>query len=144
MTLFFLAVSIISPSATATEFVSLARIFFDHDKVSLRAGAQAELTQAAALLQQNPAVTRLIVQCHTDEVGGLRYNDRLSDQRCLATLDYLRALGVRPELIHAIGYGEHRPNDENWTREGKQRNRHVEVFALVREPPPPPEVKPPG
>jgi len=53
-------------------------------------------------------------------------------------LHYLVEKGVRPERLAATGYGEYRPVDSNDAKEGRQKNRRVEIVILppvVKKPP---------
>jgi chemotaxis protein MotB len=38
--------------------------------------------------------------------------------------------GINPERLSAISYGEYKPTDDNQTKEGRQRNRRVEIVIL--------------
>ncbi len=119
-------------------FEAVARVLFIHDDVALDDSAQHKLTQAAEQLRDQTDVQRVLIRGHTDEVGQVEYNEGLADQRALAVRDYLAALGVQPDWLHLHGHGEHAPQDENWTRLGRARNRWVEVYVVHALPPPAP------
>ena len=46
--------------------------------------------------------------------------------------NYLLDLGVDPDQLTAVGYGESRPIRSNDTEQGRERNRRVE-FNVVSE-----------
>ncbi len=111
-------------------FENVARVWFVHDDVALDDSAQRELARLAQRLRTESELSRILIRGHADEVGLAAYNDSLSDQRALAVRDYLAALGIAPELLYLQGHGEHAPQDENWTRLGRARNRWVEVYTV--------------
>jgi outer membrane protein OmpA-like peptidoglycan-associated protein len=72
--------------------------------------------------------SKVVIEGHTDAVGDEALNKALSQSRAESIQKYLVAsLGVDPELIRAVGYGEERPIANNQTAEGRALNRRVEV-----------------
>jgi len=64
---------------------------------------------------------------HTDTVGGLEYNDKLSRARAERMRDMLVELGIPPERIQAAGRGKREllvPTEDNIS---EPRNRRVEI-----------------
>jgi outer membrane protein OmpA-like peptidoglycan-associated protein len=114
----------------AMRFITLGRVTFVSDKWQLTDAAQRLLDKVAAYLLTNPGAERVLLDAHTDWVGGAHFNDKLSDQRARSVEDYLVSKGIDPTLIHWRGHGEHAPIDENWTRLGRDRNRQVEMYAI--------------
>lgn len=47
-------------------------------------------------------------------------------------MHYLSDQGVDPKRLSAIGYGEYHPVDSNDTKEGRQKNRRVEIVILPK------------
>jgi outer membrane protein OmpA-like peptidoglycan-associated protein len=111
-------------------FIGLGRVTFVSNKWVLSDTAKRQLDGIAAYLLANPGAERLLLEGHTDWVGGAKFNDTLSDKRALAVSDYLVSKGIAPELILWKGRGKHAPVDENWTRLGRVRNRQVELYAI--------------
>jgi outer membrane protein OmpA-like peptidoglycan-associated protein len=111
-------------------FVNLGRITFVSNKAQLTDAAKRALDKMSAYLIAHPDAERVLLEGHTDWVGGFKYNDKLSDKRALAVQDYLVSKGVDPTLIRWKGHGEYAPIDENWTRLGRDRNRQVELYAV--------------
>lgn len=70
----------------------------------------------------------LVVEGHTDSRGGERLNQQLSQNRAQAVLNRLvTRLGLPPNRISAIGYGETRPIANNETEEGRAQNRRIDL-----------------
>lgn len=70
----------------------------------------------------------LVVEGHTDSHGSDETNMSLSQARAESVRAYL--LGTThmdPALITAVGYGETQPVANNETREGRQRNRRIDI-----------------
>lgn len=112
------------------EFIPLQSVRFAHDADELDERARLILDDVAMLIRHLPGVTRVIVKGHTDSIGGEDYNDTLSDRRAETVHDYLIERGISLHLLQAIGYGYHVPIDEEWTREGRARNRRVEIYIV--------------
>jgi OOP family OmpA-OmpF porin len=65
---------------------------------------------------------------YTDSIGSEAYNQQLSERRANAVRDYLvNDLGVNPANVTASGKGEADPAASNDTREGRAKNRRVEM-----------------
>ncbi|WP_052701041.1 OmpA family protein [Loktanella sp. S4079] len=62
---------------------------------------------------------------HTDSQGGEAENQRLSEARAQAVLDYMVDLGVEASTMQAVGFGETNPVATNDTREGRAANRRI-------------------
>jgi chemotaxis protein MotB len=58
-------------------------------------------------------------------------NWELSAARAVSVVDLFTSLGLDPELMGAIGFGEHRPLAENTTVEGRSKNRRVVVRVFT-------------
>jgi outer membrane protein OmpA-like peptidoglycan-associated protein len=114
------------------EFIPIHPVRFEFDDDTLSDGARWILDDTALLIRHLPGVTRVIVKGFTDVVAGEVYNDGLSDRRAAAVRDYLIERGVAVRMLHVTGYGMSNPVDEEWTREGRARNRRVEIY-IVRE-----------
>ena len=72
--------------------------------------------------------SRLVVEGHTDSLGGAQSNMALSRSRAQAVGVWLSGrLGVSGDRISALGYGETRPVANNETAQGRARNRRIEV-----------------
>ncbi len=71
---------------------------------------------------------RVTIEGHTDSFGGDDANQTLSQDRAIAVRQYLLAnMDFDPSRIEAMGYGETRPVASNETKEGRARNRRIDI-----------------
>ena len=103
-------------------------LLFDLDQAVLRADAQAVADDMARWLLADRTAAVVEVAGHTDDQGGVVYNQELSERRARAVRDALVARGVAPERLVARGYGVMRPITDNSTRELRSRNRRVDFI----------------
>lgn len=101
-------------------------ILFEFDKWVIKDAFSPELDQWVDYFQNNPQVTAQIAG-HTDSTGPATYNQKLSEKRAQAVINYLVTKGVAPERLTARGFGESKPAAQNTTSEGRQKNRRVEL-----------------
>ncbi len=98
---------------------------FATGSAKLTSELEALLDIAAGILIRNPTLA-MQIEGHTDSVGSAESNLRLSVARAESAESYLVALGVDPERLTAVGYGEAQPIADNDTSEGRAQNRRVE------------------
>jgi len=103
-------------------------IVFDSKKATLKEGAGSEvvLEQLKLFLDENPQVTKLRVEGHTDNVGQPGDNEKLSGERALTIKKWLIDKGIAKERLIAVGFGEKKPIADNSKEEGKAQNRRTE------------------
>lgn len=103
-------------------------IVFDTGAATLKSGAGNEeiLEQLRAYLEENPKVTLMRIEGHTDNVGKPPDNLKLSGERALTIKKYLVDKKIDAKRIIAIGFGESKPVADNATDEGKAQNRRTE------------------
>lgn len=58
-------------------------------------------------------------------------NWELSAARAVSVVDLFASLGIDPELMGAIGFGEHRPKADNNSVEGRSKNRRVVIRVFT-------------
>jgi outer membrane protein OmpA-like peptidoglycan-associated protein len=112
--------------------VTLPGIFFDTGSATLKPGARRSLEQIAEQLTANPTAY-VVVEGHTDSVGGAQMNQRLSEQRAAAVRNFLAQQGVPGERIATTGRGQEMPIATNATPAGRQQNRRVELIITERQ-----------
>jgi OOP family OmpA-OmpF porin len=100
---------------------------FDFDKATLKPGALVGLDDLVAKLKGATALNTVTVTGHTDGLGGVAYNQKLSVRRADAVRDYLVAHGVPADKIKTTGKGKSEPIADNKTEAGRAKNRRVEV-----------------
>jgi len=96
------------------------RVFFEFDKSRLTAEAEKTVTRLAAWLKQHPD-TSLMVEGHADERGTREYNIALGARRANSVKDFLVVLGVDPNRLQTVSFGEERPavlgsNEQAWAQ----------------------------
>lgn len=106
-------------------------VIFNFNSTELSKLAQAEIEAVYAFLKQNPSA-RIFIAGHTDNVGTPDYNQKLSQNRAFAVLDYFKTLGLSNNKISAKGYGATQPLKSNETEEGRAQNRRV-AFKIIQE-----------
>lgn len=86
----------------------LLPIYFDFDKSNIREDQQARIEKNAAFLKANSAV-KLRLEGNCDERGTNEYNMALGERRALSAKKYLVNLGIHPDRLHTLSYGEEKP-----------------------------------
>ena len=76
----------------------------------------------------------IIAVGHTDSVGSDAYNQKLSVRRAEAVKAYLVSKGIEKNRIYTEGKGEKQPVADNKTKEGRTKNRRVEIEVVGTRP----------
>ena len=113
----------------------LSEVFFDSGKDVIRGDGKESLQKVAEVLKQNVPNSNVAIEGHTDnqpiKYSRWKSNWELSSARALAVVHYLiDECKVKPTRLSANGYGEFKPVASNDTKEGKQKNRRVEIVIL--------------
>ncbi|MFH2069403.1 MAG: peptidoglycan-associated lipoprotein Pal [Candidatus Omnitrophota bacterium] len=114
---------------TDEEKVVFKMIHFDFDKSDIRADARSVLEKVADYLKKNPKV-KIVIEGHCDEMGTEEYNMALGERRALSARRYLVSLGVAPERIGTISYGEHQPIDPAHNETAWALNRNCQFKIM--------------
>jgi len=104
-------------------------ILFDFDKSNIRTVSKPILNKLAVYLEQHPKL-KLGVEGHTDIIGGMDYNIKLSQRRANAVKSYLVNIGIASVRLKPSGFGYTKPVADNSTAMGRQLNRRV-VFRKL-------------
>jgi OOP family OmpA-OmpF porin len=104
----------------------IENILFDFDKAIIKAKYYPDLDEIVRVLNENPDLS-VEVQGHTCWIGTKRYNQKLSERRAKAVVEYFKKKGIDPSRISWKGYGETKPAFPNTEREGRIKNRRVEL-----------------
>jgi len=108
------------------EIIKLEGVYFNHDSAELRSASVATLDKAVATLNRRASI-HVEVAAHTDSSGSDGYNQSLSERRAASVMDYLVAHGIDASRLTSKGYGESQPVVSNGTKEGRAKNRRVEL-----------------
>lgn len=107
--------------------VNLPDVLFAPGNADLTQEAIGTVTIIADIINQAPT-RRLAVEGHTDDVGTIDYNYRLSQSRSNRVAQQLESAGVVRGKISIHAFGETTPIATNQTDEGRARNRRVEII----------------
>ncbi len=117
------------PTPAATKVTYAADAFFDFDKAVLKPAGKAKLDDLIAKVKDiNLEV--IIAVGHTDSVGSDAYNQKLSIKRSEAVKAYLVSKGIEKNRVYTEGKGEKQPVADNKTRDGRSKNRRVEIEVV--------------
>jgi len=105
------------------------KIYFTTGKSIIKPQSFPILDEIAQVLNDSTKL-RIRIEGHTDSQGSARYNQRLSQKRANAVMNYLISKGIVPSRLEAVGFGESRPIAPNDSEEGRAKNRRVE-FVIV-------------
>jgi len=115
--------------AVATKVTYAADAFFDFDKSVLKPEGKAKLDDLVSKVKDiNLEV--IIAVGHTDSVGSDAYNQKLSVRRSEAVKAYLVSKGIEKNRVYTEGKGEKQPVADNKTKEGRAKNRRVEIEVV--------------
>jgi outer membrane protein OmpA-like peptidoglycan-associated protein/opacity protein-like surface antigen len=90
------------------------------------------LDNIARVMAAHLEIWKVKVEGYTDDVGKAEKNQKLSQDRANAVVEYLVKKGVAPERLEAVGHGQDSPIGDNKTAKGREANRRVE-FNIVNE-----------
>lgn len=91
--------------------------------------AKSALDGFVTLVKQHPNA-HIQVDGHTDATGEADYNQWLSEKRAASVKVYIQSAGVSASRIETSGHGQTNPVADNKTKEGRQKNRRVEITIL--------------
>lgn len=116
----------LSESIAATGKAAVYGIYFDTGKSEVKPESDAALDEITKLLKQNTSLSLYVVG-HTDNVGTLETNMKLSADRAAAVVKALIARGIDGSRLKPAGVGPYCPVASNAADEGKAKNRRVEL-----------------
>jgi len=116
----------LSASIAATGKAAVYGIYFDTGKSFVKPESNPSLEEITKLLKQNGTLTLYVVG-HTDNVGSLESNLKLSADRADAVVKALSGKGIAASRLKPAGVGPYCPVASNRTEDGKAMNRRVEL-----------------
>ncbi|HVI46742.1 MAG TPA: OmpA family protein [Chitinophaga sp.] len=118
--------------------IVLNNIYYDFGKATLRPESKIVLDTVVDILNENPKLT-IEMSAHTDSVGSVKFNNKLSQDRAQSCVNYLISRGISSSRLIAKGYGKSRPIAPNSlpnhkdNPDGRQLNRRTEFKVLRRQ-----------
>jgi len=103
---------------------------FDSGRSNLKDEHIVLLNKMEQIIQLFPQ-SKIVVEGHTDALGDANSNQRLSEKRAFAVMQYIRQkLFIPADRIQAIGYGSERPIGSNKTADGRAKNRRIDIVIM--------------
>ncbi|MBW2642104.1 MAG: OmpA family protein [Deltaproteobacteria bacterium] len=106
-----------------------AVVMYDFDSAEIKSEAYPMLDEAVLILGKNPEL-KVEIDGHTDNVGPAAYNMNLSERRAKAVMQYFVDKGVEAQRLTTKGFGSTNPAASNDTKEGRAKNRRVELTPV--------------
>jgi OOP family OmpA-OmpF porin len=110
--------------------IRLPIVHFDFDKYNIKKIYVPDLDEHVAYLKEHPT-SPVTVEGHTDYMGSVQYNQKLSERRASAVRQYLIQQGIAPARIQTVGFGKLKPISDNKSAEGRAVNRRAEFEVMV-------------
>ena len=110
----------------------LNNIFFDFNKSTLRPESYKTLSLLLATLKNYQGMS-IEISGHTDNVGSMTFNQKLSENRAAVVREYLIRNGIAAKRLNAVGKSFRQPIASNETDAGRQLNRRTEIKILGME-----------
>ncbi|MDO9511501.1 MAG: OmpA family protein [Bacteroidales bacterium] len=122
---------------TGTAVIKLDKIYYAYDKCNINSRAAEELNRLVKLMYDFPDMI-IELSSHTDCRGSNAYNEKLSQCRADAAVEYILSKGIKSEKIKAKGYGEEKLVNNcgdgiECTEKQHQENRRTE-FKIIQCP----------
>ena len=105
-------------------------VHFNLDSSAINKPEQPKIEEVATYYKANPGQL-LLIEGHCDERGTEGYNLALGDRRALALREYLVNLGVSPESIHTVSFGEQKPVATGHTDAAWKQNRRGQFILII-------------
>jgi OOP family OmpA-OmpF porin len=117
------------PKPVAEKITFAADVFFDFDKSVIKPEGKSKLDDVSNKVR-GINLEVVIAIGHADSTGSDAYNQRLSVRRAEAVKAYLVSKGIEGNRVYTEGKGEKQPVADNKTREGRAKNRRVEIEVI--------------
>lgn len=116
---------------TVGDIIPLWDIYFATGESEVLQQSYNELVKLRTLLEEHPGM-KIELRGHTDNQGTVDYNQKLSEARAKAVMEYLIDKGIDKRRLSWTGFGKSQPVADNGTAEGRRKNRRVE-YRVVAE-----------
>ena len=123
----------VPPAVAASKVTFAADAFFDFDKYVLKPEGRAKLDDLVSKIK-DVNLEVIIAVGHTDWIGTVQYNQKLSVRRAEAVKAYLVSKGIEKNRVYTEGKGKSQPIADNRTAAGRAQNRRVEIEVVGTRP----------
>ncbi|MBC7425893.1 MAG: OmpA family protein, partial [Bacteroidia bacterium] len=111
--------------------IALNNVFFVRSKAELLPDSFSELDRLVKVLTDNPDL-KIELSGHTDNVGDVALNLKLSEDRVVTIKNYLMSKNISAKRLSGKGYGGSKPIANNATEETRKLNRRVEFIIIAK------------
>ena len=94
------------------QLLGLNSVYFDLNGYSLKESVKETLRSNKEWIDNNSNVKQVVLEGHCDPLGSEAYNIGLGERRAQAVYNYLLSLGLSPDKMSLISYGEEKPISE--------------------------------
>ncbi len=106
-------------------------ILFDFNKAEIKPESYEIIDEIVDVMMSNPKL-KLEIQGHTDNIGGIEFNLKLSEERARAVYNSLVSKGIDESRLRYRGFGFSLPVTSNDTEVGRAQNRRTEFVVLAK------------
>jgi OmpA-OmpF porin, OOP family len=117
------------PKPVAEKVTFAADVLFDFDKAVIKPEGKSKLDDISNKVR-GINLEVVIAIGHADSTGSDAYNQRLSVRRSESVKAYMVSKGIEPNRVYTEGKGEKQPVADNKTRDGRAKNRRVEIEVI--------------
>lgn len=117
------------PEVPIEEVVLSSETTFEFNSAQLKPAAFPELDRLLAEMKKYP-LSRWKIEGHTDNIGSISGNLKMSRMRAESVLNYFVSRGVPQVRFEVVGLGSKNPIATNSTLEGRALNRRVEIKRI--------------
>jgi OOP family OmpA-OmpF porin len=117
------------PKPVAEKVTFAADVLFDFDKSVIKPEGRSKLDDISGKAK-GVNLEVVIAIGHADSTGSDAYNQRLSVRRAESVKAYLVSKGIEANRVYTEGKGEKQPVADNKTRDGRAKNRRVEIEVI--------------
>ncbi|MGB5216766.1 MAG: OmpA family protein [Smithella sp.] len=117
---------VFSNDIRTTGHAAVYGIYFDTGKSNIKPESAQAIAEIVKLLNSDPGL-KIHVVGHTDNVGSVESNVKLSQSRAESVVNALRNNGISPARLKSFGCGQFAPVMSNDNEEGRAKNRRVEL-----------------
>ena len=112
-----------------TKIFEIKNLNFESAKYNIQNRYFKDLENLVLLLKEEINI-KIEIAGHTDSIGDNKTNIILSNNRAKSIKSYLVKNGILESRIKCVGYGEKQPITNNSTKEGREKNRRIEIRIL--------------